>query len=40
MYLLGGLLSVADLERLTGVTYFPNVPNAPKNTFSASDWGL
>ena len=34
------LMSVADLERITGVTYFPNVPNAPKNTFSASDWGL
>ena len=34
------MMSVADLERLTGVTYFPNVPNAPKETFSASDWGL
>ncbi len=34
------MMSVADLERITGVTYFPNVPNAPKNTFSASDWGL
>ena len=34
------LMSVADLERITGVTYFPNVPNAPKTTFSASDWGL
>ena len=34
------LMSVADLEKITGVTYFPNVPNAPKNTFSASDWGL
>ena len=34
------LMSVADLERITGVTYFPNVPNAPKNTFKASDWGL
>lgn len=34
------LMSIADLERLTGFTYFPNVPNAPKNTFSASDWGL
>ena len=34
------LMSVADLERITGVTYFPNVPNAPKDTFSASDWGL
>ena len=34
------LMSVADLERITGVTFFPNVPNAPKATFSASDWGL
>jgi len=34
------LMSVADLEQLTGVTYFPNVPSAPKTTFSASDWGL
>jgi len=34
------LMSVADLEKITGVTYFPNVPNAPKNTFKASDWDL
>jgi DNA/RNA endonuclease G (NUC1) len=34
------LMSVADLEKITGVTYFPNVPNAPKKTFKASDWGL
>ena len=34
------LISVADLEKITGVTYFPNVPNAPKTSFSASDWGL
>ena len=34
------MMSVADLERITGVTYFPNVPNAPKDTFKASDWGL
>ena len=34
------LMSVADLEAITGVTYFPNVPNAPKGSFSASDWGL
>lgn len=34
------LMSVADLEAITGVTYFPNVPNAPKTTFKASDWGL
>jgi len=34
------MMSVADLEKITGVTYFPNVPNAPKSTYSASDWGL
>ena len=34
------LMSIADLEKLTGFTYFPNVPNAPKTTFKASDWGL
>ena len=34
------LMSVSDLEAITGVTYFPNVPNAPKSTFKASDWGL
>lgn len=32
------MMSVSDLEKITGVTYFPNVPNAPKSTFSASDW--
>ena len=34
------MISISALEALTGVTYFPNVPNAPKSTFSASDWGL
>jgi DNA/RNA endonuclease G (NUC1) len=34
------LMSVSDLEKITGVTYFPNVPNAPKDTFNAGDWGL
>ena len=34
------LMSVSDLERITGFTYFANVPNAPKSTYSASDWGL
>ena len=34
------MMSVADLEKLTGVTFFPNVPNAPKSSYSASDWGL
>lgn len=34
------MMSVAALEKITGVTYFPNVPNAPKSSFKASDWGL
>ena len=34
------LMSVSALEAITGVTYFPNVPNAPKDTYKASDWGL
>ena len=34
------LMSVSDLEKLTGFTFFPNVPQAPKNSYNASDWGL
>ena len=34
------MMSVSALEEITGYTYFPNVPNAPKTTFKASDWGL
>lgn len=34
------MISISALEELTGFTYFPNVPNAPKNTFNPSDWGL
>lgn len=34
------LMSVSDLEKLTGFTYFPNVPQAPKESYNASDWGL
>lgn len=34
------MMSVSDLEELTGFTYFPNVPQAPKDTYRASDWGL
>lgn len=36
----GFVMSVADLEKKTGQTYFANVPNAPKDTYNASDWGL
>ncbi len=32
------MMSVSDLEKLTGFSYFPNVPNAPKDTYNASDW--
>lgn len=36
----GMMMSVAELEEMTGHTFFPNVPNAPKHTYSASEWGL
>lgn len=35
-----GLCSVTDIEGLTGFTFFTNVPNAPKESFSASEWGF
>lgn len=31
-------MSVAEIEQKTGLTFFPNVPNAPKSTYNASDW--
>ena len=34
------MMSVSDLEKITGFTYFPNVPQAPKDTYNPSDWGL
>ena len=34
------MYTVEEVERLTGLTFFVNVPDAPKGTFSASDWGL
>ena len=34
------MMSVSDLEKITGFTYFPNVPQAPKGSYKASDWGL
>lgn len=36
----GMMMSVAELEELTGHKFFTNVPNAPKETFNPSDWGL
>ncbi len=32
------MMSVAEIERKTGQTFFPNVPNAPKSTYNSSDW--
>ena len=34
------MMSVEELERLTGFTFFANVPNAPKSKTNATDWGL
>jgi DNA/RNA endonuclease G (NUC1) len=34
------MMSVSDLEKVTGFTYFPNVPQAPKDSYNAADWGL
>ncbi len=34
------MMSVSDIEKLTGFTFFANVPNAPKDTYNPSDWGL
>lgn len=31
-------MSVAEIEAKTGHTFFENVPNAPKDTYNASDW--
>ena len=31
-------MSVAEIEKKTGHTFFPNVPNAPKSTYNASEW--
>lgn len=34
------LISIDELERLTGVDFFKNVPNAPESEAVAADWGL
>ena len=36
----GDMRSVKEIEELTGFTFFANVPNAPMDTYNASDWGL
>lgn len=32
------MVSVAEIERQTGMHFFVNVPNAPKETFDAGEW--
>lgn len=32
--------SVAEIEKMVGFKFFTNAPNAPKETYNASDWGL
>lgn len=32
------IISIDELEHLTGFTYFSNVPNAPKSTYNTNDW--
>ena len=34
------IMSVSELEKLTGLVFFANVPKAPKDKCSPSDWGL
>ena len=34
------MISIKELERLTGVNFFTNVPNAPESKAEAEDWGL
>lgn len=34
------MISIKELERMTGINFFANVPNAPKSKAIAADWGL
>ena len=34
------MISIKELEHLTGVNFFANVPNAPESKAEAKDWGL
>lgn len=34
------MISIKELEHLTGVNFFANVPNAPEGKAEAKDWGL
>ncbi len=34
------MISIRELERLTGINFFANVPHAPESRAEASEWGL
>ena len=34
------MMSISELEKLTGFTYFTNVPQLDKTQCNPSDWGL
>lgn len=34
------MTTVADIERRTGIEFFPNVPNAPKDAYDPAEWGM
>jgi len=34
------MTSVAEIERKTGMEFFVNVPEAPKESFNAADWSF
>lgn len=34
------MMSISALEKITGITYFANVPQAPKDKFDPTEWGL
>ena len=34
------MMSIDDLEALTGFDYFTAIPNAPEDSFNPADWGL
>lgn len=34
------MMTVSEAEKKTGLTFFANVPNAPKSTMNPSEWGM
>jgi hypothetical protein len=34
------MMSVKELEQITGIEFFASVKNAPKDRVDAKDWGL